>query len=92
MKNVIILGASGNIARHVIDILIKKDDINLTLFLRNKNRLRNNDASKYRIIEGDVLNINQLKDAIKGQEIVYTNLSGDLEAMAKNIVKANGRK
>ena len=88
MKNAIILGASGNIARHVIDILIKKDDINLTLFLRNKNRLRNNEVSKCRIIEGDVLNYNQLNEAITGQDIVYANLSGDLEAMAKNIVKA----
>jgi len=88
LKNVIILGASGNIAKHVIDILVKKDDINLTLFLRNKNRLRNNDVSKCRIVEGDVLNINQLKEAINGQDIVYANLSGDLEAMAKNIVKA----
>ena len=45
MKNVIILGASGNIAKHVIDILVKKDDINLTLLLRNKSRLRNKDVS-----------------------------------------------
>ena len=88
MKNVIILGASGNIARHVIAILAKKNEINLTLFLRNKNRLRNNDASKCRMIEGDVLNFNQLKEAINGQDIVYANLSGDLEAMATNIVKA----
>jgi hypothetical protein len=36
MKNVIFLGASGNIAKHVIDILVKKDNINLTLFLPNK--------------------------------------------------------
>ena len=90
MKNVIILGASGNIAKHVIDILIKKDDINLTLFLRNKGRLRNNNISKCRIIEGSTLNLNQLKQAIAGQEIVYANLAGDLEAMAKNIVKAMG--
>jgi uncharacterized protein YbjT (DUF2867 family) len=88
MKNVIILGASGNIAKHVIDILLKKDDINLTLFLRNKNRLSNKDVSKCRIIEGNVLDFNQLKEAIKGQDIVYANLSGDLEAMAKNVVKA----
>jgi uncharacterized protein YbjT (DUF2867 family) len=88
MKNVIILGASGNIAKHVIDILVKKDDISLTLFLRNKSRLRNNDVSKALFIEGNVLNINQLKEAITGQDIVYANLSGDLEAMAKNIVKA----
>jgi uncharacterized protein YbjT (DUF2867 family) len=88
MKNVIILGASGNIAKHVIDILVKKDDFNMTLFLRNKNRVRNNDVSKCRIIEGDVLNFNQLKEAIKGQDIVYANLAGDLEAMVKNIVRA----
>jgi uncharacterized protein YbjT (DUF2867 family) len=88
MKNVIILGASGNIAKHVIDILVQKDDINLTLFLRNKSRLRNRDVSKCRIVEGDVLDFNQLKDAVAGQDIVYANLSGELEAMAKNIVRA----
>lgn len=88
MKNVIILGANGNIAKHVIDILINKDDINLTLFLRNKIRLRNKNISHCRIIEGNVLDLHQLKEAVKGQDIVYANLAGDLEAMAKNIVKA----
>jgi uncharacterized protein YbjT (DUF2867 family) len=88
MKNVIILGASGNIAKHVTDIVIKRDDINLTLFLRDARRLRNKDVSKFRIIEGDVLNLDQLKKAIAGQDVVYANLAGDLEAMARNIVKA----
>ena len=36
MKNVIILGAAGNIAKHVIEILSKKDGVNLTLFLPEK--------------------------------------------------------
>src|SRR5919199_3142799 len=88
MKNVIILGAGGQIARRVTDILLKKNDINLTLFLRDRSRLRNKDVSKARIIEGDVLNFDQLKEAITGQDIVYANLAGDLEAMAKNIVRA----
>jgi uncharacterized protein YbjT (DUF2867 family) len=87
MKNVIALGASGNIARHVIDILVKRDDINLTLFLRHKSRLGNKDVSKCRIVEGDVLDYDQLKEAIAGQDIVYANLSGELEAMAKQIVR-----
>jgi uncharacterized protein YbjT (DUF2867 family) len=34
------------------------------------------------------LNFDLLKEAIAGQDIVYANLSGELEAMAKNIVKA----
>jgi uncharacterized protein YbjT (DUF2867 family) len=88
MKNVVILGASGNIAKHVIDVLVNKDDINLTLFLRNVHRLRNNGVSKCRIVEGNVLDFDQLKGVITGQDIVYSNLAGDLEAMAKNIVKA----
>ena len=88
MKNVIILGASGNIAGQVIDMLGPKDDIKLTLFLRNKSKLIDRDESKCRIIEGNVLDYSQLKEAIKGQDIVYINLAGDLEAMAKHIVKA----
>src|SRR5258705_6250481 len=88
MKKVIILGASGKIAKQVIDILVKKDDTRLTLFLRDKSRLKNKDVSGCGIIEGDVLNIKQLTEAIKGQDIVYANLSGELEAMARNIVKA----
>jgi uncharacterized protein YbjT (DUF2867 family) len=88
LKKLIILGASGNIAKHVIDILVKRDDIHLTLFLRNAKRLRNNDVSKCRILEGDVLDFKQLKEAITGQDLVYANLSGDLEAMAKNMVRA----
>jgi uncharacterized protein YbjT (DUF2867 family) len=88
MKQVIILGASGNIAKHVIDLLVSKDDVRLTLFLRNAGRLRNNDASQCRIIEGNVMDLNRLKEAITGQDIVYANLAGDLGAMAENIVKA----
>jgi uncharacterized protein YbjT (DUF2867 family) len=87
MKNIIILGASGTIANRVIDILVHEKNINLTLFLRNKNRLRNKDVSGCRIVEGDVLEYDQLKAAITGQDLVYANLAGDLEAMAKNIVK-----
>lgn len=88
MKNVIILGANGNIARHVIDMLANRDDIKLTLFLRNASKLKNKDVSKCIIAEGDVLHFDQLKAGIKGQDIVYANLAGDLEAMARNIVKA----
>ena len=38
-------------------------------------------------MEGNVLD-SQLKEAMTGKDIVYANLSGDLEAMAKNIVKS----
>jgi len=88
MKNVIILGASGSIATHAIKMLLDSDDINLTLFVRKKSRLQIKDVSQFNIIEGDVLNYEQLKASITGQDIVYANLAGDLGAMAQNIVKA----
>ncbi|MDB5147030.1 MAG: NAD-dependent dehydratase [Mucilaginibacter sp.] len=87
MKNVIILGASGNIAGHVTNILAGNADVKLTLFARNNRRIKNAVANCH-IIEGDVLNYEQLKAAINGQDVVYANLSGNLEAMAQNIVKA----
>ena len=87
MRNIVILGARGNIAKHVIDILVKKDDIHLTLFVRNASGIRNKDLSKCRVIEGDVLNSKQLKEAIEGKDLVYANLSGELEAMVKNIIR-----
>jgi len=91
MNNVLILGASGNIAKHVIDILCKKDDINLTLFLRNSRRLRNNDVSKCRIVEGDVLNYVQLKDAVAGQDIVWKSF-GRNGGDGKEYCESNGGK
>ena len=88
MKNVIILGASGSLARVVLDELQNIEGVHQTLFLRNKNRLGKGKIVNSTVVEGDVLNYTQLKEAIAGQDIVYANLAGDLEQMAKNIVKA----
>jgi uncharacterized protein YbjT (DUF2867 family) len=88
MKNVIIIGASGSLAQYVIEELCKQEEVHLTLFLRKKNRLGNTNVSDATIVEGDVMDYSKLKDAINGQDIVYVNLAGNLEAMAKNIVKA----
>ena len=88
MKNVIILGASGSLARYVFEKLNTESNIHLTLFLRDKRKLRNLDVSNCTVIEGGVLNYKTLKEAIQGQDFVYGNLSGDLGLMAENIVKA----
>ena len=92
MKNVLILGANGNIASKVIDLLMKKDVVRLNLFLRNQRRLRNRLNDNCRIIEGDVLNLNDLREAMTGIDIVYANLAGDLEQMARNIVNTMDEK
>ncbi|HEV7621759.1 MAG TPA: NAD(P)H-binding protein [Flavisolibacter sp.] len=88
MKKVIIIGASGSLAGYVVEELQNRKDVHLTLFLRNKNRLNSRALSNAANVEGDVMDYSKLKDAINGQDIVYVNLAGNLEAMAKNIVKA----
>lgn len=87
-KKVIILGASGSVAKVAIDLLKNDPDISLTLFLRDKTRLQNTGVENARLVTGDVFDYNGLRDAIKGQDVVYANLAGDLGKMAQNIVKA----
>ncbi|WP_419874831.1 SDR family oxidoreductase [Candidatus Pristimantibacillus sp. PTI5] len=92
MSNVLILGANGQVARYAIDKFLNETDAQLTLYLRNKNNLRNMESSRNRVVEGDVLDIEKLKEAMKDQDVVYANLAGDLaddlEKMARNIVRA----
>jgi uncharacterized protein YbjT (DUF2867 family) len=88
VKKVLIIGAGGSLAAYVVEALKKLDNVSLTLFARNKNRLAKNVQENCTIIEGDAMNFNDVKNAVTGQDIVYINLAGDLEAMAKNIVKA----
>jgi len=71
----------------VIDLLMNNDDICLNLFLRNPRRLKNRVNKNCRVIEGDVLNPGELRESMHGIDIVYANLAGALEQMAKNIVK-----
>lgn len=87
MKNVIVIGASGSLAKYVIDTLQNVPDIHLTLLARNKNNIANN-TQNCTVVEADVMDYPKLSTAIKGQDIVYVNLAGNLDAMSKNIIKA----
>jgi hypothetical protein len=40
------------------------------------------------VFQGDAMTFSDVKNAIEGKHIVYVNLSGNLEPMTKNIVKA----
>ena len=87
MKKVIVIGASGSLAKYVIDTLQNVPNVHLTLLARNKSRIEN-DTTNSTVVEADVMDYDKLKKAIAGQDIVYVNLAGNLEDMAKNIVKA----
>jgi len=89
MKKVLVLGAGGQIARWVIEMLADNDGVELTLFLRHARKLKGGGSKNSKVIQGDVLNKEQLGHAIAGQDIVYANLSGDdIDLQAKSIVEA----
>lgn len=88
MKKVIIIGATGSLAQYVIASLKELNNTELTLFVRNKNRLSSDIAEDCVVMEGDAMNLNDVEKTVAGQDIVYVNLAGNLEAMATNIVKA----
>lgn len=88
MNKILILGASGSLAKAVIPKLLKNPDNRLTLFVRNPNSVAAFAGEKVQIIQGDVLDFPALDAAMAGQEMVYAGLAGSLEKMADNVVKA----
>jgi uncharacterized protein YbjT (DUF2867 family) len=87
VTNVLVLGAGGQIARWVVEDLGTDEDIVLTLFAREERQIRQV-PSGARVIEGDVLEASALADAVRGQDIVYANLAGEVDQQARAIVEA----
>jgi uncharacterized protein YbjT (DUF2867 family) len=85
---VLILGANGQIAQVARELFLERTDAQLTLYLRRSKRLTIANPEREHVIEGDVLDIKALEAAMKGQDVVYANLSGQMQQQARNIVKA----
>ncbi|KAA9006567.1 NAD(P)H-binding protein [Paenibacillus spiritus] len=88
MQKVLILGANGGIARVAIDLFLRQTDAQLTLYLRNARRLKHLESDRVKVMEGNVLNLDELKEAMTQQDVVYANLAGPLKQMAETIVDA----
>jgi len=88
MPYILILGANGGLARNTTRVLLEREGVSLTLYLRAAKRLKNPDPGRVTIIEGDVLDTAALQSAMQGQDVVYANLSGDMARQARSIIDA----
>ncbi|HXZ15503.1 MAG TPA: NAD(P)H-binding protein [Roseiarcus sp.] len=88
MTKVLILGANGQLARNTTRVFLEKTKVDLTLYLRRASRLRNPDPSRVTVVEGDVLDASALHAAMRGQDVVYANLAGDMARQARAIIDA----
>lgn len=76
MTKVLILGANGHIARQTLAQIQNQNQTELTLYLRQPQRLKDTAPKGSHLIAGDVLDADTLNQAVSGQDIVYANLSG----------------
>ncbi len=88
LLRIIVLGATGSLAQFVIEASKTLENAGLTLFVRDKRRLSDSLAAGCKVVEGDALEYENVRNAIAGHDVVYVNLAGDLETMGNNIVKA----
>ena len=88
-KQVLVLGATGKIAGHAIEALLKNTDDHLLLFTRHPQNLTNIDEDRETVIKGDTLETGSLDAAVEMADVVYANLRNpEIEQQAKNMVAA----
>lgn len=89
MQNVILLGATSNISKYLIPMLLKETDVHLTLFARNANKrlTQFNNNSRITLFDGNWNELEDLNQAIAGQDIVYLATGHFVEAN-QNVVQA----
>lgn len=89
MKNVLILGASGQIAQWVVKALAHEPGVQQTLLLRDPKKLTGSEPANAKVVIGNVLDKKLLRQAVSGQDIVYANLTGeDLDKQAQAVIAA----
>jgi len=66
--------------------VIRRPEVDLTLYLRRVRPLTNPDPKRVKLVEGDVLDREKLEKAMRGQNMVYANLAGSRQSVGK---KAN---
>lgn len=88
-KQVLVLGATGQIAGHAIKALLDNGDDHLLLFTRHPQHLTDVDEQRETVIKGDTLKVTELDAAVAKADVVYANLRNpQIQQQAENIVAA----
>ncbi len=89
-ENVLILGAGGQIARHVINQLADKQTIKHKLYLLISQQKSTNPIQLIaRLLPGDVESCST-KQPCRDRDVVYANLTGeDLDIQANSVIAAH---
>lgn len=86
MTKVLVLGASGQIARRAVEMFGQDASVTQTLLVRDARKIQA--PANARIVQGDVLDSALLAAAMAGQDVVYANLAGNVDKQAEAIIAA----
>ena len=90
MKHVLLLGATGTAGNAITKKLLSDTECHVTLFARHAEDMFS-DSPRTTVVNGDAEQIENLKEAMQGQAVVYCAISGEaLPQIAENIVAAMG--
>lgn len=85
--NILVLGATGTFGTALTEKLSKYTDDKITLFARHASK-KYSASEHITVMDGDALNPDDLKNAVRNQDVVYCVISGgDLPKVAENIVE-----
>ena len=79
--NILILGASGKTGRQVLDRAVDAGNT-VTAFVRDPQKLDRNDVA---VATGDARNVDDLREALRGQDAVISTLGTGLNPNQKLI-------
>lgn len=85
MTNILIIGATGSVGSVTRQYFLDNTDDQLTLMARSTARLGKL-SDRERAVSGSVTDAAVLQDALKGQDVVFAALSGNLAGMAKSLI------
>lgn len=68
---VLLTGANGYIGRRLKNLLILREDIELRIFVRNKNNLSKGILDNHEVVEGDTFNKEALREALRGVDTAF---------------------
>lgn len=88
MTKVLILGASGQIARWAVQMLGEHQHVKQTLLVRDLKKLTSQEPANAAVVVGDVMDKKLLASLMEGQDVVYANLAGDVDAQTERILAA----
>lgn len=87
MKRVLLLGATGTAGSAITKRLLSETGFHITLFARHASKIFS-DNSRVTVIDGNASNKEELQEAMRGQDVIYSAISGiQLPEIAENIVE-----